>query len=75
MRSHRLPEVPSAGGRPDGVVVEARGVAVLWARIQIASKAKHVPRGAPCAGAELQPQTTERRGLHGAHTMAPRLQE
>src|SRR5437879_3765021 len=28
-----------------------------------------------CAGAELQAQTTARRGLHGAHTMAPPLHE
>jgi hypothetical protein len=50
MRSHRLPKVPSAGGRPDGVVVEASEICRLWLRIHLTWRANHVPYGRVYAG-------------------------
>jgi len=60
VRSHRLPQVPSDGGRPDVSLVEASSGAFLTARIQGPQEQSACPRPASIAGAELWPETTER---------------
>ena len=63
MRSHRLPQVPSAGGRPDVGLVAASECCVPMAPHPHGLKGKARARDASCAGAALWPQTRERRAF------------